>query len=101
MSNKTHFLTLSSFHGFVFNHFDPFSSFILNGFITSKNAATFFYLANEFGKTVDEIKNALQTHPHSKQFSFTILHNNIEYLLSQGFEHEDIFNYLHIILYSL
>lgn len=78
-----------------------FHSFILNGFVFVRSTPSLFYLCDVFKKTEDEVKNALQIHPHSKRYSFPVIYQNIEYLLSQGFTHEDIFNDLHIILYSV
>lgn len=76
-------------------------SFFLNGFIFPKSSPPIFYLCSVFKKTEDEIKNALQEHPHSKRFSFPIVYGNIEYLLNENFTYDDIFEHLQIILYSL
>lgn len=61
-----------------------------------------FYLCLTFNKSKDEIRDALQNHPHSNvPLPFTVIHENIEYLLREGFTRDDIFQDLQIILYSL
>ncbi|XP_055306983.1 uncharacterized protein LOC129571238 [Sitodiplosis mosellana] len=80
---------------------DTFVNFCLNGFITRKNRPLLFYLCKVFNKSKDEINEALQIHPHSSMFSFPVVHENIEYLLNKGFTHDDIFQDLPIILYSI
>lgn len=76
-------------------------SFFLNGFMFPGHNPSFFYLCDVFKKTKGEIKDALEKHPHAKSLSFPVIQQNIEYLLNQGFNTEDIFNVLHIILYSM
>lgn len=60
-----------------------------------------FYLCYIFKKSLAEIKEALQIHPHPNAHSFPVIQRNIEFLLSQGFSHDDIFQDLPIILYSM
>lgn len=60
-----------------------------------------FYLCYIFDKSLAEIKDALQIHPHPNAYSFPVVQRNIKFLLSQGFTRDDIFQYLPIILYSM
>lgn len=78
-----------------------FSSFFLNGFVLQKSNPSLFYLCHVFKKTKEEIKDAMSVHHLVRDYPFAVIHNNINYLLDQGFTHDDIFNDLIIILYSM
>lgn len=77
-----------------------FFSFFLNGFLFKKSQIL-PYLRFTFNVTEDEARKAISSHPQWNQINLDIIHKNIEYLLSIGFTHVDIFRDIHVVLYSL
>lgn len=59
------------------------------------------YLAHVLDKTIYDIRNALESHPQSKRITFSVAYKAVDFLLNRGFSTDDIFNDIHIVMYSM